>query len=79
MVPTLTVERRDTRVDLLHRISGRIDVSLLWHPDLDVLTLRMVDYEAHRAIELGVPRDRAMYAFDHPFPFAFEQGAGLPC
>jgi hypothetical protein len=25
-----------------------------------------------------VPRDRASYAFHHPFPYALEQGAGLP-
>ena len=71
-------DRTDAPVDLLHRSSNGVDVTLLWLPQTDALTLRVVDLNAHRALELDVPRDRATYAFNHPFPFALEQGAGLP-
>ena len=78
MLSTLTAERPAPRVDLLHRSSGGVDVTLFWQPEVDALTLRVVDHNAERAIELDVPRDRATYAFHHPFPYALEQGAGLP-
>ena len=78
MLSTLTDERPDTRIDLLHRSSAGVEVSLFWHPHLDALTLRVADHNTERAIELEVPRERATYAFQHPFPFALEQGAGLP-
>jgi hypothetical protein len=82
MLSTLTAERAttttSTRVDLMHRSSGGVDVTLYWQPEVDALTLRVVDHNAERAIELDVARDRATYAFHHPFPYALEQGAGLP-
>jgi hypothetical protein len=78
MLSTLIADRTDTRVDLLHRNSGGVDVTLFWQPELDELTLRVADLNAERVIELAVPRDRAKYAFHHPFPYALEQGAGLP-
>jgi hypothetical protein len=78
MLSTLTAARPDTRVDLMHRNSGGVDVTLFWQPATDELVLRVVDGNAERALELDVPRDRASYAFHHPFPYALEQGAGLP-
>jgi hypothetical protein len=45
---------------------------------VDALTLRVVDHNVERAIELDVARDRATYAFHHPFAYALEQGVGLP-
>jgi hypothetical protein len=78
MVSTLIADRTDTGVDLLHRSSGGVDVTLFWQPEVDALILRIVDLNAERAIEIDVPRDRATYAFHHPFPYVLEQGAALP-
>lgn len=78
MLSTLIVEPTDVRVDLLHRNSGGVDVTLFWQPRVDALTLRVVDHNVERAIELDVARDRATYAFHHPFAYALEQGVGLP-
>jgi len=78
MLSTLIADRTETRVDLMHRSSDGVDVTLFWHPEADALTLRIVDRNAEHAIELDVPRDRATYAFNHPFSYVLEQGAGLP-
>jgi len=78
MPSTLTAERPATRVDLLHRSGGGVEVTLFWSPESAALTLQVVDHSAERVIELDVPRDRATYAFHHPFPYVLEQGAGLP-
>jgi len=60
--------------ELAHRIADGIDVTLLWHPGDDSLSLRVFDRETGELFAFPVRRDQAMVAFDHPFVYvALEQ------
>jgi hypothetical protein len=61
------------RTDLMHRSTGGIDVTLLWVRSSATLVLEVADRYRNTVAMFEVPPDRARYAFDHPYPFAFEQ------
>jgi hypothetical protein len=54
---------------LAHRVSGGIHVSLYWDEVDDTLTLEVYDAKSDDYFELGVPRDRALDAFHHPYAY----------
>jgi hypothetical protein len=62
-----------TTIDLMHRSSADLDVTLLWNRDTGALTLELVDNCSDVIIEFEVPPERASYAFHHPYAFGFER------
>ena len=75
MFSTQTATRSDQLVDLLHRSSDGVDVTLYYDRSTEGLTLLLIDHNADRVVEFDVPRDRAKYAFEHPFAFELELAA----
>jgi hypothetical protein len=61
-------------VELDHRSSGPFEVTLLWHRDLEVVSLTIRDNRSRRSLELSVPHGRALQAFKHPFAYAASGG-----
>jgi hypothetical protein len=65
----------DTAVlELDYRHSGRLDLYLLWHRDLEAVSLTIQDSRSGRSLELPVANDRALQAFRHPFAHAASIG-----
>ena len=52
--------------ELAHRSTGPFEVSLLWHEVDDTIALQVHDRSLDTQVELEVPRDRALDAFQHP-------------
>jgi hypothetical protein len=75
MFSTHTATRPAGLVDLLHRSSDGVDVTLYYDRNTAELTLLLIDHNADRVVELDVPRERATYAFEHPFAFELELAA----
>jgi len=65
MSPTITRTR-----ELAARESDGIHVSLLWHPDVDAITVAVEDDRVGDRFSLEVAPDRALDAFYHPFAYA---------
>jgi hypothetical protein len=63
-----------TVAELDHRKSGPFEVSLLWHRDIEVVSLTIRDNRSGRSLELPVVHDRALQAFRHPFAYAASSG-----
>jgi hypothetical protein len=63
-----------TILELDHRKSGPFEVSLLWHRDIEIVSLTIRDNRSGRSLELPVVHDRAMQAFKHPFAAAASFG-----
>jgi hypothetical protein len=63
-----------TRAELDQRKSGTLEVSLLWHRDLDAVSLTIRDDRSGKSLEIPVARDRALQAFRHPFAYAASIG-----
>jgi hypothetical protein len=66
-----------TIAELDHRKSGPFEVSLLWHRDIEAVSLTIHDNRSGRSLELPVVHDRALQAFKHPFAFAASGGVDL--
>jgi hypothetical protein len=56
--------------ELAYRQNDGIDVTLLWHSDDDSVVVSIHDAKSDYAFEVGVPRDKALDAFYHPFAYA---------
>lgn len=56
--------------ELAHRQNDGIEVTLLWHSHDDSVVVSIHDAKTDFAFEVGVPRDRALDAFYHPFAYA---------
>ncbi len=56
--------------ELAYRKSDGLEVTLLWCNDDDSVALAVYDAKSDHAFEVGVPRDRALDAFYHPFAYA---------
>ena len=56
--------------ELAYRKSDGLEVTLLWCNDDDSVALAVYDAKCDHAFEVGVPRDRALDAFYHPFAYA---------
>jgi hypothetical protein len=73
MFRTLRISADHAR-ELAARVSDGIHVTLLWHPRRDAVSLSVADERTGEIFEFGVPRDRALDAFHHPFAYAARQG-----
>ncbi len=69
MNPTIT-----TAKELASRANDGVEVTLLWHPDEDLLTVSVSDRRTGDAFELNVESENAMDAFHHPFAYAAHHG-----
>ena len=56
--------------ELAHRQNDGIEVTLLWHSDDDSVVVSIHDAKSDYAFQVGVPRDKALDAFYHPFAYA---------
>jgi hypothetical protein len=61
-------------VELDHRVSGEIEVSLLWRRSDNALTVRVVDSGSGIALRLQVLPAEALDAFNHPYVYAAVRG-----
>jgi hypothetical protein len=56
--------------ELAARESDGLRVRLFWHAEDDALTVSVDDSSSGHLFEFGVPRDRGLDAFYHPFAYA---------
>ena len=56
--------------ELDHRTGDGIDVTLLWYPDTERVSVAVVDVRTGEAFELTVPGSDALEAFKHPYAYA---------
>lgn len=56
--------------ELAHRQSDGIDVTLIWRSDDDSIAVAVRDAKTAASFEVGVPREKALDAFYHPFAYA---------
>jgi hypothetical protein len=55
---------------LADRVTDGLYVQLLWHPADDSVSVAVDDRRTGECFQGPVPRDKALFAFDHPFAFA---------
>jgi hypothetical protein len=63
-----------TTVELDRRRSGRLEISLMWHPVTDTVSVLLRDLDTGAAFPIPVARDRALEAFHHPYAYAASVG-----
>jgi hypothetical protein len=63
--PTVSPARQ-----LAARLNDGLYVQLLWHPVDDSVSVAVDDRRTGEHFHQPVPRDRALFAFNHPFVFA---------
>jgi len=56
--------------ELAQRLSGAVEVLLLWHPDADRLELSVEDTTTRAGFHIEVAPADALDAFHHPFAYA---------
>jgi hypothetical protein len=56
-------------VELAHRVSGPIDVSLFWSRRTNRLLLQVIDWAEDEDFTLEVQPAEALQAFTHPFAY----------
>jgi hypothetical protein len=61
--------------ELAHRLTGSVEVLLLWKPESGAVELRMHDLVTAEGFEIRVPSANAMDAFRHPYAYAAREGA----
>ena len=66
----MKIELTETTRELAHRLTGSIDVLLLWKPESGAVELRVRDLVSADGFEIRVPPAHAMNAFLHPFAYA---------
>jgi hypothetical protein len=66
MWTTTDVESRE----LDHRAADGLDVTLLWYPESNRVSVAVVDVRSGAAFELTVPGADALEAFKHPYAYA---------
>ena len=55
---------------LADRVNDGLYVQLLWHPADDAVSVAVDDRRTGDFFQGPVPRDKALFAFNHPFAFA---------
>jgi hypothetical protein len=63
------MKRKITR-ELAQRLSGTVEVLLLWQPEADQVELSVHDLATDAGFHLEVARANAMDAFYHPYAYA---------
>ena len=58
------------RRELAHRNADGVEVTLLWNPADDKISVRIVERDTEACFELAVARDQALNAFNHPYAYA---------
>jgi hypothetical protein len=56
--------------ELAYRESQGLEVTLLWHPDDDALTVLVVDTRTGESFVLAAEREQVFDVFNHPFAHA---------
>ena len=56
--------------ELAHRLSGTVEVRLLWHPEIDRVELSVRDLATGAGFHIEVAPDNAIDAFHHPYAYA---------
>jgi hypothetical protein len=56
--------------ELAQRLSGTVEVLLLWHPDSDRVELSVHDPRTGGGFHVEVAPDNALDAFQHPYAYA---------
>lgn len=62
------------RLELAHRTTDGIEVTLLWCACHDTVSVQVFDRGADNVFELAVARQDALDAFYHPYAYAGQQG-----
>jgi hypothetical protein len=65
-VKTIEMGRRE----LAHRSADGVEVTLLWNPVSDTISVQVVEGETESCFELPVARDQALNAYNHPYAYA---------
>jgi hypothetical protein len=64
-----------TSEELAFRTADGLEVALLWHPSVDVLSVAVLDSKTGDSFELLVDEtDRALDVFHHPYAYAAHRG-----
>ena len=66
----MKIELTEKTRELAHRLTGSIDVLLLWKPESGGVELRVHDLITAEGFEIRVPPAHAMNAFRHPYAYA---------
>src|SRR5262245_36231260 len=75
----MEIAHHEAARELDSRSTDSIDVTLLWYPDNDVASVRVVDWTDGVTFELVLSeRDNALDVFEHPFAYAAHRGVELP-
>lgn len=56
--------------ELAQRLSGKDEVLLLWHPEIDRVELSVSDVTTGEGFRIAVEPGTAMDAFHHPYAYA---------
>jgi hypothetical protein len=65
------------RKELAHRSADGLEVSLLWDPLDDWLSVRVIDTRADETFEVPVGDAKPLEVFEHPFGYLARHEAGL--
>jgi hypothetical protein len=66
----MLIERDESIRELDHRTTDRTQVSLLWNPGTNRVTVAVEDERSGEAFEFGVDAAQALAAFHHPYAYA---------
>jgi hypothetical protein len=58
------------RRELAHRSADGVEVTLLWNPVSDTVSVQVIEHDTEACFELPVARDQALNAFTHPYAYA---------
>jgi hypothetical protein len=56
--------------ELAQRLTGKVEVLLLWHPDIDLVELSLYDQASGAGCQVVVAPEHAIDAFYHPYVYA---------
>lgn len=56
--------------ELAQRLTGDVEILLLWHPDIDSVELSLHDLESGTGCRIEVAPENAIDAFYHPYVYA---------
>jgi hypothetical protein len=59
----------DVELELDYRSAHGVEVTLLWHPTRNTVTVEVHDRKAGECFRLSVDRDKALDAFHHPYAY----------
>ena len=55
---------------IAHRSADGVDVTLLWNPVSDAISVQVIERDTEACFELPVARDQGLNAFNHPYAYA---------